>query len=218
MPPENETTAAGWLSDGLFKTEHVNPRVPATAGDFVSAESVILAAKKGGSGDADGLADLGSYIPLGLVESVTVTQNKNIQQIFEIGSRLPYFIPGRTIIQGGISRILIDGNSLMKVVYPGLGAEDGQLPGGVFIADDNDTDVENAFYINLADDFFHQSLDLAFILADKDGNATGGFIMQNCLITSHQLSIGAQQTVILENMGLRCEKIHPLGNTSTGTD
>lgn len=184
-------------------------------GDFLSSESAVLCA---------GPADLPSSIvttvvPIGLVQNVQVTQNKQIQQLFEVGSREPFFIPGRTETQIGISRALFDGPSLLKMLYKdnastdntgvrGFDAGDEQKPGDPYT---NVADTGTAkMFINLASEFFNRQLGLCFIFHDMTNEKYGGFYVENCLVQSHGISMASQQTVLLENLGIRGGVIVPI--------
>ena len=113
------------FSDWSFNEGHVQA-VP-ESGDFLSSESVVICA-----GPSTVPSDVNDIVPIGLVQNATVTQNKQIQQLYEIGSRQPIFIPGRTVVQAALSRILFDGPSLMralyKIVQPSGSAQEGEGP------------------------------------------------------------------------------------------
>jgi len=90
-------------------------------GQFVSAESTLVAAGPpnldaatdgSGSNSGDGVV-----YPIGMLESVGIQQNKQLQRIFEIGSTRSYFVPGRTIGSVSIGRTFYYGPSLMRVLY-----------------------------------------------------------------------------------------------------
>ena len=183
--------------------------------DFLSAESTVICA---------GPADLGAAIPevrpVGLVQNAQITQNKQIQQLFEIGSRKPFFIPGRTLIQLGMSRVLFDGASLMRALYE--------------VSTDNTTDnydsadvvppaepygaaTSGDFYMNLASEFFNRPLGLAFIFHDGQNQKYGGFYLENCYIQTHGMSMAGQQTVLLENVGIRASSLIPLDYDESAT-
>ena len=176
--------------------------------DFLSAESTVICA-----GPPDLGASIQSVRPVGLVQNAQITQNKQIQQLFEIGSRKPFFIPGRTLIQLGMSRVLFDGASLMRALY-----EHDELPG---VTDNYNADVippaepygpatSSDFYMNLASEFFNRPLGLAFILHDGQNQKYGGFYLENCYIQTHGMSMAGQQTVLLENVGIRASNLVPL--------
>lgn len=86
-------------------------------GQFVSAESTLIAAgppllPNGLNGQSSG-----QVYPIGLLESVGLQQNKQLQRIFEIGSTRSYFIPGRTVGSVSIGRTFYFGPSLLRVLY-----------------------------------------------------------------------------------------------------
>jgi hypothetical protein len=151
---------------------------------FVSAESVIVAAGKS-AWDANNLQDM---IPIGLVENANIQQNKALQQLFEIGSRRPFFVPGRHQIQAAMSRVIFNGPSLMKALYYLVGEDtvsgDTQALGGINADDlpgygnfDQGTNVSEAsdpLWINLASEMFNHPFGLAFLLKNMEGGTYGG--------------------------------------------
>lgn len=90
-------------------------------GQFVSAESTLIAA---GPPNLDAAADGsgtnpgdGLVYPIGMLESVGIQQNRQLQRIFEVGSTRSYFVPGRTIGSISIGRTFYYGPSLLRVLY-----------------------------------------------------------------------------------------------------
>ncbi len=200
------------LSDWDFLNSHVQSDITDTS-DFISAESSILCAGPSKLAHTDG-DYTGVLAPIGVVQNAQVTQNKQVQQLFEIGSRRPFFIPGRTLIQVGISRVLFDGPSLMRAVY--------DYDQSTEVTNDDTDDViapvepydpdggeSGAFYINLASEFFNRPLGLGFIIRDSRDNAYGGFYLEECYIQTHSMTLAGQQTVLLENVGIRASNLVP---------
>jgi hypothetical protein len=109
---------AGALTTWDFYNQHVQQDLK--GGQFVSAESTLVAAGPPRFTDAGGAAagaqGLEVY-PIGLLESVAIQQNKQLQRIFEIGSVRSYFIPGRAIGSLSIGRTFYFGPSLLRVLY-----------------------------------------------------------------------------------------------------
>lgn len=226
-----------------FKKLHVDPSIFKGGQDFVSAESIALCARLWTTGDGtienpdlrfSGGPDedkaptdpgnLDDFVAIGLVQNVSISQNKAIQQLFEIGSKLPYFIPGRTIIQVNVGRIVLNGDSLLKMFYPTLG-ESGETdsdieaqaminydtdtpPGANMARGDNDS---RQFFINLASGFFNLPMDLLFYIMDSEKEPVGGVMLRQCYVQSHQMGVSAQQTVVAENVSIRCAQLIPLG-------
>lgn len=229
-----------------FLSEHVQSQNVKGA-DFLSSETVVVVSGPPTLSEVD----TPNLVPIGLVQNVSVAQQKQLQQIFEIGSRKPFFVPGRTIISAGISRILFDGPSLMYAMYvskstggkgtdvnmpaynvPVNGTEapvaplDGFAPVTGVDATDNfssnahlknnptDTATPGLFFVNLASGFFNRPLGLGFVLYDGEQQAYGGLYLEGCYVQSHQFNIASQQTILVENVSLRCTAIRPIDPAS----
>jgi len=209
--PRNVTE---WQQNVLGQPNHVDESIT-TGKDFSSSATIVIAARKGERPepthragyyklDANGPAN---WETIGVVQNASVAQNKQLAQIFEIGSNESYFVPGRTVVQATISRVMIDGNSLMKVMYP----LDTELSvgehGDMGFATQGDDGVVSAFYINLASDFFNNSLDLGFFFYDGESEPIGAFYLKDAHIQAHQITLASQQTVVLENISLRASQV-----------
>ena len=193
---------------------------------FVSAESVIIAAGKPNWDDTSN--SLNDMIPIGLVENANIQQNKALQQLFEVGSRRPFFIPGRHQIQAAMSRVIFNGPSLMKALYYVVGkdteSEAQNAFGGIAPDDlpgfgdfDEGTDIlanSDPLWINLASEMFNHPFGLAFLMKNMEGENFGGVFLEECFIQAHQFSIASQQTVLLENVSLRAAKVIGISNAA----
>jgi len=169
-------------------------------------------------------------IPIGLVENANIQQNKALQQLFEIGSRRPFFVPGRHQIQASMSRVIFNGPSLLKALYylkgestpegdasenadgtlyghGGINADD--LPGfGEFTTDNTDvSSASDPLWINLASEMFNHPFGLAFLLKNMEGGDYGGVFLEECFVQAHQFSVASQQTVLLENVSIRAARV-----------
>jgi len=212
------------LSTWDFKNSHTQINDDLYNG-FVSGESVVLV-----SGPrqvpSDGTA-INNLYPIGVVESATIAQNKQIQQIFEIGSRKSFLIPGRTQVNVGLSRILFSGDSLMSALheyneehYKDINSEkktveeahkDSDSPGYVTQDTGNKgTDISQNYYLNLASTFFNHPMGLGFLFHDSDDDQLAFVYLQDCLIRSHQISIGANQTILMENVNIMADSVVPV--------
>ena len=108
------------LTDWNFKNFHVQQDLQ--AGQFVNAETTLIASgppeiTTGNDGNAAGDATTMSVFPIGLLENFAISQSKQLQRIFEIGSSRSYFIPGRVIGSISLGRVFYFGPSLMRVLY-----------------------------------------------------------------------------------------------------
>jgi hypothetical protein len=213
------------LSDWQFKNTHVQPNdvIDPVTGlqNFISAESIVLA-----SGPSVYPGNTAGLLSIGLCDSVSVQQNRNLIQLFELGSKLPFIFPGRTFIQFSLNRVVFNGDSLLGVLNKAQAvpvtaeANDTDLPG--YLTDTEGTvgvGSGSAFYMNLASTFFNKSFGLGMFIQDSDVNgdqASGvgqwvaGFYAENCMIQSHQMTVQGQQYIVMESAMVRCTNLRPI--------
>jgi len=208
--------------------------------DFVSSESTLLV-----SGPAEYTApvedgqtvrsDIGpdTLIPVGLVQNASIAQNKQIQQLNEVGSRQLFTIPGRAYAQANIARILFDGPSLLfalSTYYNTEGSDELCIPNvqknspgdptkeypatsndvdGVTVIDQADSTI-GGFWGNLGSSVFNKPLGLGFVFLDTESEFYGGVYLEKCYIASYNIGISAQQTILLENVSLRATRVRPI--------
>jgi hypothetical protein len=66
------------------------------------------------------VADSGSdavFSKIGVIQGYSWSEQKQLEMIFELGSDIPYLIPGRTTGQISVSRVLIAGADLTNIFY-----------------------------------------------------------------------------------------------------
>lgn len=211
--------------DKLVDPNAVNRGAGGVAGNllnFISSESTLVAA--GPATLAGGGGVLANVTPIGVIQSFNISQNKNIAQLFEIGSKETILLPGRTFIQSSISRLLLDGPSLMKALYSTYTDSDGVGDGEInpttltgyseTSAGLIDTAGNGNFYINLASSLFSVPFGMALLLHDVNNEVYAGCYLENCSIASHSISFSAGQTVVAENCSIRVSKIKPVKFTN----
>lgn len=219
--------------DWDFIEKHVQPDSGVTEGrNFVSSESVIICAAPFG----DNETVIAEWIPIGLTENITFQQNKQIQQLYEIGSKKTFIIPGRTYKRAAISRIMFNGPSILKAISifnmsktdGTIGTEVGagkDYRGGLSGVAANDEPAisvnENStfplsfendpnLFIDLASQFFNRPVNMGIVLKDSEDEYFGAFLMKKCYVQSHQMTITGQQTIIMENINLIIDDIDPM--------
>lgn len=159
--------------------------------------------------------------PIGITQNLNLSQNKQIARIFELGSNRSYFIPGRTVGQIGLGRVLYHGPSMLRVLYayyqdlvpatvvpavfPNIGAASMPNPHDVIIP----PGYEN-FYVNLASDLFDQPFGMLCVLRDSNQDTYGAFYVEACQIPNHSLSVDSQGVVMQEQVGVQYEQIVPI--------
>ena len=192
--------------------------------DIVESGTVLIAA-----GPADISAAMASntdagirVVPIGLVETATVAMNKPLSRIFEIGSKLSYIIPGRTVGEIALTRVLFDGPSLLKVIYAGEVMGDVQNGKG---------QKETAFSsyspskthpivsrpigsgniaINLASSFFDNPVGLCFYFRNNANDDVSQIYFEGCRVSTHNLGIAANMNVLTESIRMEFVQCTPI--------
>lgn len=103
--------------DWNWAGEHVQGEIQ--NGEYLSSESTLLLAGPSRFTHLNGAGGLASnaIIPLGLIESFSVQQSRQVGRLFEIGSKRAYFVPGRLFANFSMGRVMFYGPSLMRMLY-----------------------------------------------------------------------------------------------------
>lgn len=160
--------------------------------------------------------------PIGLVQDVTLSQNKTFSRFWEIGSERSFVIPGRSVGQLSFSRVMYYGPSLLRAAYAyykpianGTTQFDPLFSSAAAASLPNPHDIkfppgyENLF-ISLASDLFNQPIGLLLYLKDSNMETYGGMYLENCYIPSHSISCSAQGTIIQEQAMFDFERVVPV--------
>ncbi len=205
-------------------------------GEYVSAESALILAgpsrlshmSDNGSGTL--LGSTNSLMPLGIVQNFSISQNRQVQRLFEIGSKRAYFVPGRNFSQFTMSRILFFGPSLLRLLYAlaperlvgrfGSPLNVGQASNGNGVAslpeyealfqDDELRNIpgyggtaneENRdFYANLSSELFNVPFGMCLILKSASNKPYGAIYLEDCYIESHQFGIDSGNIIMAEQV------------------
>jgi len=243
LRPQATTSFNNWD----FHNHHVQSEL--LGGEFVSAETTLIAAGPprltditGGPGGDDSTIDAPNegdmVFPIGVLENVGISQSKQLQRIFEIGSSRSYFIPGRTIGSITLGRVLYHGPSLLKVLYAHYKQSVGDLQlnhqkeetinvGGVQIPNPNKTLLSlpelqaelhrvkyspgfDDFWMNLASDIFNQPTGMAIYFRNQLDMTVGAVYLEECYIQGHQMSISSGSVLIMEGVSLQFDRVRPI--------
>ena len=200
-------------------------------GQFVSAGFTIIAAGPprlanigGSTVTAGALAGAGAdqiVLPIGVVQNLNLSHNRQFNRIFEIGSERSYFISGRTMGQLSLSRILYHGPSLLRMLYAYY--EDLIPPttvqsvfpnaGSATVANPHDVKIppgyENIF-INLASDLFNQPIGLLLYIRDSNEDTIGAVYIEGCYVPNHTWATDAQGVLVQESASIQFERVVPV--------
>ena len=210
-----------------------------TDGRFMNAAYTVLAAGPPrladiGSADFLGAAlasespveDMLAY-PIGVVQNFNLGHNMTISRFFEIGSTRSYFIPGRTMGQFQMSRVMYHGPSLLRVLYAYY--QDILSPtvimpvftniGAATIKNKHDVIIppgyENIF-LNLASDLFSQPIGLLILMKDSNEDTMGAAYLESCYIPNHNIGSDAMGTIIQETAAIQFERVVPIKTQVVG--
>lgn len=177
----------GYTDTWEFKDQHLDPNI--TSGDankFISAARCVLYAAPSGKTE-----NKANFMRIGVVQGYNWGENKQMEMVFEVGSDIPYFIPGRTTGQISIQRILLSGQDLLNLIYN---------------SDVDGTDVSPDKWIRSIRDV-NIALDLMFCFYGQGAKADSydavyTRLFKNCWIQSRQESISAGQILVAEAVSI----------------
>ena len=221
---ENSHVSQAYVSPGaaggLFSKESIS------INDIVESGTVLIA-----SGPADLSAAIKReegyrLVPIGLVETAQISMNKPLSRIFEIGSKLSYIIPGRTVGGISLSRVFFDGPSLLKALYFGEVKEDkADLDNkyAKFVSNPYYPNTDGAedfqkfanissgnLAMNLASSFFDQPVGLAFFFKDQQSEMVGQTYFEGCRVSTYNIGISANMNVLTEGVNMEFVRCRPI--------
>lgn len=244
------------FSNWDFNSQHVQQNL--TGGDFVGSHTVIVCATAPRASDlsvtgtnasinvpglpsfsaeaSTGSTQDGYAMPLGVVSDFSINQNRQLQQIFELGSKRSYFLTARNLTSLALSRVFFHGPSLLRMLYAyypaaKLGAGAGnQLRDNVKCPDTKTPEIAfkedkcaplptvksgdlagyDNFFINLASTLFSQPIGLVMYVKDNAGSDIGAVFFEECNIEAHQMGMSQGSVVIGEGVQIRCDRILPI--------
>jgi hypothetical protein len=232
--------AATSISNWKFFQNHVQSELQ--GGQFISAATILIAAGPPRLRDASTGAPAGSAgqaeiaFPVGVIENFGMSQNRQLQRMFEIGSKRSYFIPGRTIGSLSLGRVLFFGPSILRTLYAYYPTSAAKFPKGPvanplnsdlaakdlglrtpkvndrpgFGRASNDPALNADFWINLASDLFDHPLGLLVFLRDAQNDAYGAFYLEDVNIQAHQLNVNASSVLVAEGTSAQYDKVVPI--------
>jgi len=99
------------INNWQYKDQHVDSTIDES--QFTSSARVVIY-----SSAVDPSTQRESeFFPIGVVQAWSWAEQRQIEQIFEIGSEINYLIPGRTMGQISISRILLFGKDIVNTLH-----------------------------------------------------------------------------------------------------
>lgn len=158
--------------------------------DFTRADRVVIYVAPT---PVDGAEPL-EMKPVGMIQSMSHSENKQLQQLFELGSSVPMIVPGHTNGSIQLQRVMISGKDLLNAIYNGP-----------------ETDMTEDDIVRSIRDIsrpFDMMMAKYPVLDDKVGTtALSTTLFRGCHIQSRNESISAGGVVVFEQMGLMYQYI-----------
>ena len=149
------TGSADWKDD--FKNKHVSS---GQSTDFISAFKTVIYAKRSDSTNLEQTEDVDSFTAVGVIQAYSWNETKSTEYIFELGSDIPYIVPGRTVGQISLNRCLLFGSDIVNALY---GNE--EFSGGEVTRNGTDKVINSIKDIT-------EPLDILFVAYKGDGTKT----------------------------------------------
>lgn len=171
--------------------------------DFTRADRVVIYA---GPTPVDG-KKAEPMRPVGMVQSMSHSENRQVQQLFELGSSVPTIIPGLTNGSLNLQRVAISGKDLLNAIY---------------LDPDPKTEYKESEIIRSIRDI-SRPFDLLMakypVLDNNIGTkALSTTLFRGCHIQSRSESISAGGVVIFEQMGIMYQYIPKVTFVRAGTE
>ena len=171
------------INQWQYKNMHVPDASVNTDSLLTAGRCVIYAQVSDDSNPGEG-----HFQPIGIIQAFSWAEQRQVELIFELGSEVPYLIPGRTTGQIGITRMLLHGKDLANVIY-------GSASNGEVIKSLKDINKPlNLLFASFGSNY-------------EENQQVFSRLFLNCWIVSRNESVGAGQTVIAENCNLLYEDI-----------
>lgn len=224
MGVQNESVQG--LSRWNFRTQHVQRELEPQ--DFINAATVLICAgpprivSPGELHGASASRTSATYMfPIGVVENMTIVSNRQLQILFEIGSKRQFYIPGRVVPQISLARTLFNGPNILRALYAYYPASKihprvspiAQTPTSAFGATEcpiQETPGFMDFFINLNSDLFDRPFGLLMILKNDCNKPYGAMYLENAFINNHQMTVNASSTLVAEGTTIQFERIVPI--------
>ena len=164
-------------------------------------------------------------VPIGLVENASISISKQLNRIYEIGSKLNYIVSGRVMGGLNLARVFFNGPNLLKALYKGEVAsdytsEDDITKKKVDFISDNVGEQEVAtigsgdIAMNLDSVFYDNPFGLCFIFRDVSDNSVSEIYFEECNISNYGMGISARANVLSESTSIQFTKIRPINTVA----
>lgn len=128
--------------------------------------------------------------PVGLIQGMTNSEQKQLQMFFELGSDAPMIIPGLTSGQLSLQRVLLNGLNFLNAIYHGVDKKNLR----------EDEILRSIRDVNVPFDIMMAKYPV--IAGDAAAKAVESTLFRGCQISARTESITAGGVVVMENINV----------------
>ncbi len=149
--------------------------------------------------------------PVGLLQSFSVTQQRQVTPAMAIGSSRLFMLPQKAQTSFQIGRLLVKGRNLQRALLRGISAV-----GDVDVSDKlNPFELAHAqgnpgMVFNMDSELGLIPFGMAVMFRNKAGQDLGSFYLESCMFQSYQIGLQAGQNTIVEEIAGACDRINPI--------
>jgi len=172
--------------------------------------TILFAGPARFSGIGTGSVDL---IPIGLVDNISMSSDRGLMRLFEIGSARSFFTVGKTTHGITMSKLLADQANILAALTansykPSMATSGLSAPG----PETPNADVQ----MNLDSEVFAVPFGLLMVMKTRGGSSDGygkvltGMYLEECHFSNYSFSIASTQPVIAENVSIQYDRPVPV--------
>jgi len=217
------------LDSWLFQQSHIERNMDSAAYDAAHPDDTLVMAGPArlsdlsAAGITAGAGDIGitastsqasvPLLPIGMLQNISWQQSKPTQPLMAIGSGRSFFTSGKATTQWQAARLFVNGRNLLRVLYHNakhLGIDVSKFDDPAASPGNPDS----KFFANLDSELFYLPFGMACVFRNKAHDWVGAFYAELCMIASWGISVGAGQSVIMENVSGMADRLLPLDLSS----
>lgn len=211
----------GYVQSGLVDGTYAHAGFTLVAAGPPRLANIGGASAIAGAVSGNGQAANQIVFPIGILQSFSMSHNRNFSRLFEIGSERSYFVGGRAVGQLGLGRVYYHGASILRILYayyqdlvpPTLVPAMFPNAGAAAMANPHDVTIPPGYeniYMNLASDLFTQPIGIMTYIRDVNQETLGAMYFEACYVPSHGLNMDAQGVLLQEQVSLQFERCVPV--------
>lgn len=149
-------------------------------------------------------------VAVGAIGSATISQNRPTKVVYEIGSKLQYNVPTNVSGSISLSRVFLNGSSLMKALYA---FKDSYDPMYLDILDEEDDlpgQKNGELWINMASSLFDEPIGIMLWMKNNKKDNVGAYYFENCNVQGLSFALYAAGGVFSEGTQIVFDRVRPI--------